>query len=187
MSARLAPLTLLVKRSLPLGASKLCRARQLSGESSWPLLWLSHAVGPDGRSDMSLYLSGVPAKFAGTNVGPSQAAGFPGRAASNYSKNLMPHPETGLGAGPIKIRPDIQTRRQTGWRQVFHLPDGVEHLLQHERRRRPRHLPLSPNHQANTEQSSGKHSTAIGRQYSQSWAFSSGLRPRRSGKPIVGH
>src|SRR5258705_6257217 len=35
-------------------------------------------LGPDGRSDMSLYLSGIPAKFAGTKVGPSQVAGLPG-------------------------------------------------------------------------------------------------------------
>ena len=55
-------------------------------------------LAPDGRSDMSLYLSGVPAKFAGTKVGPSQVAGFPGpRGARTYSKNLTPDPETGLG------------------------------------------------------------------------------------------
>ena len=55
-------------------------------------------IGPDGRPDMSLYLSGVPARFAGTKVGPSQVAGFPGpRGARFYAKNLTPDPETGIG------------------------------------------------------------------------------------------
>lgn len=51
-----------------------------------------------GESDMSLYLSGVPAKFVGVKEGPSQVAGFPGpRGARFYAKNLTPHMETGLG------------------------------------------------------------------------------------------
>ena len=66
--------------------------------------YLGHCVGchtplgPDGESDMNLYLSGVPAKYAGTKVGRSQVAGFPGpRGARVYAKNLTPDPETGLG------------------------------------------------------------------------------------------
>ena len=66
--------------------------------------YLGHCVGchtplgPDGESDMNLYLSGVPTKFAGTKVGRSQVAGFPGpRGARVYAKNLTPDPETGLG------------------------------------------------------------------------------------------
>ena len=55
-------------------------------------------LGPDGQSDISLYLSGVPAKYAGTKVGRSQVAGFPGpRGARFYAKNLTPDAETGLG------------------------------------------------------------------------------------------
>lgn len=79
-------------------------------------------LGPDGRSDMSLYLSGVPAKFAGTNVGPSQVAGFPGpRGARTYSKNLTPHPETGLGR-----------RTEDQFVQTFKhgvKPDGVKYSI----------------------------------------------------------
>ena len=53
---------------------------------------------PSGESDMKLYLSGVPAKYAGTTVGRTQVAGFPGpRGARFYAKNLTPDPETGLG------------------------------------------------------------------------------------------
>ena len=66
--------------------------------------YLGHCAGchtplaPDGESDMSLYLSGVPAKYAGTKVGRSQVAGFPGpRGARFYAANLTPDPETGLG------------------------------------------------------------------------------------------
>jgi mono/diheme cytochrome c family protein len=65
---------------------------------------LGHCVGchtplaPNGESDMKFYLSGVPAKYAGTTVGRSQVAGFPGpRGARFYAKNLTPDPETGLG------------------------------------------------------------------------------------------
>jgi cytochrome c553 len=55
-------------------------------------------LGPNDQSDMSLYLSGVPAKYAGTKVGRSQVAGFPGpRGARFYAKNLTPDAETGLG------------------------------------------------------------------------------------------
>jgi mono/diheme cytochrome c family protein len=55
-------------------------------------------LGADGQSDMSLYLSGVPAKYAGTKVGRSQVAGFPGpRGARFYAANLTPDPKTGLG------------------------------------------------------------------------------------------
>ena len=66
--------------------------------------YLGHCVGchtplgKDGRSDMSLFLSGVPAKFAGAKAGPPQVAGFPGpRGARVYAKNLTPDAETGLG------------------------------------------------------------------------------------------
>jgi hypothetical protein len=66
--------------------------------------YLGHCAGchtplaPNGESDMNLYLSGVPSKYAGTKVGRSQVAGFPGpRGARFYAKNLTPDPETGLG------------------------------------------------------------------------------------------
>ena len=66
--------------------------------------YLGHCVGchtplgPDSRSDMSLYLSGVPAKFAGAKAGPPQVAGFPGpRGSRVYAKNITPDPETGIG------------------------------------------------------------------------------------------
>ena len=66
--------------------------------------YLGHCVGchtplgPDGQSDRSLYLSGVPAKFAGAKAGPPQVAGFPGpRGARVYAKNITPDPETGIG------------------------------------------------------------------------------------------
>jgi len=66
--------------------------------------YLGHCVGchtplgPDGRSDMSLYLSGVPARFAGAKAGPPQVAGFPGpRGSRVYAKNITPDPETGIG------------------------------------------------------------------------------------------
>jgi mono/diheme cytochrome c family protein len=67
--------------------------------------YLGHCVGchtplrSDGQSDGSLYLSGVPAKFAGANAGPPQIAGFPGpRGARVYAKNITPDPETGIGS-----------------------------------------------------------------------------------------
>lgn len=66
--------------------------------------YLGHCVGchtplgPDGQSDMSLFLSGVPAKFAGVKKGPPQVAGFPGpRGSRVYAKNITPEPETGIG------------------------------------------------------------------------------------------
>jgi mono/diheme cytochrome c family protein len=55
-------------------------------------------LGKDGQSDKKLFLSGVPAKFAGAKAGPPQVAGFPGpRGARVYAKNLTPDPETGIG------------------------------------------------------------------------------------------
>ncbi|MPZ77704.1 MAG: c-type cytochrome [Deltaproteobacteria bacterium] len=55
-------------------------------------------LGPNGQSDMSLFLSGVPAKFAGAKAGPPQIAGFAGpRGARVYAKNLTPDSETGIG------------------------------------------------------------------------------------------
>ncbi len=55
-------------------------------------------LGPNGQSDMSLFLSGVPAKFAGAKAGPPQVAGFPGpRGARVYAKNITPDGETGIG------------------------------------------------------------------------------------------
>ncbi|MGE5220201.1 MAG: hypothetical protein ACM3SP_24630 [Chloroflexota bacterium] len=55
-------------------------------------------LGRDGQSDMSLFLSGVPERFAGAKAGPPQVAGFPGpRGSRVYAKNLTPDPETGLG------------------------------------------------------------------------------------------
>lgn len=53
---------------------------------------------PNGQSDRSLLLSGVPAKFAGVKAGPPQVAGFPGpRGSRVYAKNITPDPETGIG------------------------------------------------------------------------------------------
>ena len=47
---------------------------------------------------MKLFLSGVPAKFAGKKQGPPQVAGFRGpRGARYYPKNLTPDRETGIG------------------------------------------------------------------------------------------
>jgi len=55
-------------------------------------------LGRNRQSDMKLFLSGVPAKFAGTKSGPPQVAGFPGaRGARVYAKNITPDPETGIG------------------------------------------------------------------------------------------
>lgn len=52
----------------------------------------------DGRLDRNLFLSGVPAKYAGIKEGPSQVAGFPGpRGARYYAKNITPDNDTGLG------------------------------------------------------------------------------------------
>jgi mono/diheme cytochrome c family protein len=54
--------------------------------------------GGPGDPDMSLYLSGVPAKFAGVKEGPPQVAGFPGpKGARYYPSNITPDPETGIG------------------------------------------------------------------------------------------
>lgn len=54
--------------------------------------------GGSGDPDMSLFLSGVPAKFAGKKNGPPQVAGARGpRGSRYYAKNLTPDPETGLG------------------------------------------------------------------------------------------
>lgn len=54
--------------------------------------------GGPGDPDMNLYLSGVPAKFAGVKEGPPQVAGFPWpKGARFYPKNLTPDPETGIG------------------------------------------------------------------------------------------
>ncbi len=54
--------------------------------------------GGTGDSDLNLYLSGVPAKFAGQKVGPPQVAGFPGpRGAKYYPRNITPDPDTGIG------------------------------------------------------------------------------------------
>jgi len=67
--------------------------------------YLGHCVGchtplgPDGQSDKSLFLSGVPAKFAGAKAGPPQVAGFPGpRGARVYAKNITPDSGTGIGS-----------------------------------------------------------------------------------------
>lgn len=55
-------------------------------------------LGADGQSDKRLFLSGVPAKFAGAKAGPPQVAGFPGpRGSRVYAANLTPDPETGIG------------------------------------------------------------------------------------------
>lgn len=54
--------------------------------------------GGPGDSDMNLYLSGVPVKFAGVQEGPPQVAGFPGpKGARYYPANITPDPETGIG------------------------------------------------------------------------------------------
>lgn len=66
--------------------------------------YLGHCVGchtplgPNGQSDTSLFLSGVPARFAGVKAGPPQVAGFPGpRGSRVYAKNITPDSETGIG------------------------------------------------------------------------------------------
>ena len=49
-------------------------------------------------ADKSLFLSGVPEKFAGRTEGPPQIAGYRGpNGARFYPKNLTPDDETGLG------------------------------------------------------------------------------------------
>ena len=54
--------------------------------------------GGTGDSDLNLYLSGAPAKFAGVKVGPAQVAGFGGPGGARYyPKNITPDPETGIG------------------------------------------------------------------------------------------
>jgi mono/diheme cytochrome c family protein len=55
-------------------------------------------LGRGGDHNMKLYLSGVPAKFAGKKKGPPQIAGFRGRkGARYYPKNITPDRETGIG------------------------------------------------------------------------------------------
>ncbi len=55
-------------------------------------------LGRGGLANMKLYLSGVPAKFAGKKKGPPQIAGFRGRkGARYYPKNLTPDADTGIG------------------------------------------------------------------------------------------
>ncbi|MFQ5917262.1 MAG: c-type cytochrome [Candidatus Binatia bacterium] len=83
--------------------------------------------GGGGDPNMDLYLSGVPAKFAGKKKGPPQIAGFPGRkGARYYPKNLTPDPDTGLGKWTEKqfvrafkegIRPDgtKYDKSEMGW------------------------------------------------------------------------
>ena len=88
---------------------------------------LGHCIGchtplaRDGQSDMTLFLSGVPAKFAGAKAGPPQVAGFPGpRGARFYAKNLTPNMETGIGRWSEEQF--VQTFK-TGVR-----PDGVKYV-----------------------------------------------------------
>jgi len=77
---------------------------------------------PDGQSERSLLLSGVPAKYAGVKEGPSQVAGFPGpRGTRFYAKNLTPDPETGIGKWSEEQF--VKTFR-TGIR-----PDGVKYAV----------------------------------------------------------
>jgi mono/diheme cytochrome c family protein len=75
----------------------------------------------NGVSNMQLYLSGVPAKFAGTIKGPPQVAGFPRpKGARVYTSNLTPDPETGLGKWSEK---DFIQAFKKGVR-----PDGVKYV-----------------------------------------------------------
>jgi hypothetical protein len=77
---------------------------------------------PDGQSDRSLFLSGVPAKYAGVKEGPSQVAGFPGpRGARFYAKNLTPDMETGIGKWDEE---QFVKTFKTGVR-----PDGVKYAV----------------------------------------------------------
>ncbi len=79
-------------------------------------------LGPNEQSDKSLFLSGVPARFAGTKVGPTQVAGFPGaRGARFYAKNLTPDDETGLGRWTEE---QFVRTFKTGIR-----PDGVKYAV----------------------------------------------------------
>lgn len=131
--------------------------------------YLGHCVGchtplgPDGRSDMSLYLSGVPAKFAGAKAGPPPGRRLPRTAwLSGLCKKHYARSRNGdWSLDRRSVRADIRNRGKAGWPEVSHFTDGVEHLRQHERRRCSRHLPLSSNDQSDTEQSSGEYSTAI--------------------------
>ncbi len=90
--------------------------------------YLGHCVGchtplgPNHQLNMSLFLSGVPAKFAGAKAGPPQVTGFPGpRGSRVYAKNLTPDPETGIGRWTEDQF--VQTFK-TGVR-----PDGVKYRL----------------------------------------------------------
>lgn len=89
---------------------------------------LGHCVGchtplaRDGRSDRGLFLSGVPAKFAGAIAGPPQVAGFPGpRGSRVYAKNLTPDAETGIGRWSEE---QFVGTFKTGVR-----PDGVKYVI----------------------------------------------------------
>ena len=76
----------------------------------------------NNQSDKSLFLSGVPAKYAGITTGPSQVAGFPGpRGARYYAKNITPDNETGIGKWSEE---QFVKTFKTGIR-----PDGVKYAL----------------------------------------------------------
>jgi hypothetical protein len=79
-------------------------------------------LGANGQSDLSLLLSGVPAKFAGAKTGPNQVTGFPGpRGARVYAKNLTPDLETGIGKWSEE---QFVKTLKTGIR-----PDGVKYAV----------------------------------------------------------
>ena len=77
---------------------------------------------PSNQLDKSLFLSGVPAKYAGVKTGPSGVAGFPGpRGARFYAKNITPDNETGIGKWSEE---QFVKTFKTGIR-----PDGVKYAL----------------------------------------------------------
>lgn len=76
----------------------------------------------NNQIDKSLFLSGVPAKYAGVKEGPSGIAGFPGpRGARFYARNLTPDDETGIGKWTEE---QFINTFKTGIR-----PDGVKYAL----------------------------------------------------------
>jgi len=76
----------------------------------------------NNQTDKSLFLSGVPAKYAGVKTGPSSIAGFPGpRGARFYAKNITPDNETGIGKWS---EDQFVSAFKTGIR-----PDGVKYAL----------------------------------------------------------
>ena len=72
-------------------------------------------LGADGESDRSLFLSGVPAKFAGATAGPPQVAGFPGPRGSRVyarmkSSVIQPFSRDGSAQPRITVAKQVSMR-----------------------------------------------------------------------------